>query len=251
VLAPRFGVFQVARRRPEPHGGFELARLVPEIRSPYADLRLLDLDGDRRDDLVASSGQVFLRRADGSIPEEPSFRLPAPDADDWTFLAVGDFNADGRPDVVLLSYGMRRARADVFYHTGEPGAPFTPAARATIDLEGASAPRDRRTLLRDSPPVADWDGDGVADLIVGKGQENRVLVLRGGREGLDPARSLSIPLEFRLHFETGLHVADFDGDRRPDLAAFGDTKTGVGAGGPLAVYIVTRSPRPKDVDDKR
>ena len=74
------------------------------------------------------------------------------------------------------------------------------------------------------------------------GQENRVLILRGGRDGLDMGRSVSIPLDFRLHFETGLHVADFDGDGRPDLAAFGDTKTGVGAGGPLSVYIWTQAP---------
>jgi metallo-beta-lactamase class B len=248
LLAPRFGVFQVAGRRPA--GPFALTKLVPEIRSSYADLRLLDVNGDRRDDLVASSGRVYLRREDGTFPELPSLQLPAPEADDWTFLAVGDFNADGRPDVVLLSYGMRRTRAAVFYNTGEPAVPFLPPSQAVLDFEEAPSPRDRRTLLRDAPPVADWDGDGVADLIVGRGQENRVLILRGGRDGLDMRRSLSIPLDFRLHFETGLHVADFDGDGRPDLAAFGDTKTGVGAGGPLSVYIWTQDPRSKGVDGK-
>jgi hypothetical protein len=248
LLAPRFGVFQAAERRPA--GALALTRLVPEIRSPFADLRLLDVNGDRRDDLVASSGGIYLRLEDGTFPEQPSLQLPAPEADDWTFLAAGDFNADGRPDIVLLSYGMRQTRAAVFYHTGEPGAPYLSRAQAALDLGEASTPRNRRTLLRDTPPVADWDGDGVVDLIVGMGQENRVLILRGGRDGLDMGRSLSIPLDFRLHFETGLHVADFDGDGRPDLAAFADTKTGVGAGGPLAVYIWTRNPRSKGVEGK-
>jgi hypothetical protein len=126
-------------------------------------------------------------------------------------------------------------------------APYTTPA-VTIDLEGATDPRQRHSLLRDTPPVADWDGDGIDDLIVGKGQDQRVLVLLGGPEGLNMARSNVIPLEFRLHFETGLHVADFDGDQRMDLAAFGDTKTGVGSGGPPAVYIWTRKDRGHDLD---
>jgi hypothetical protein len=92
-------------------------------------------------------------------------------------------------------------------------------------------------LLRDTPVVTDWDGDGVDDLIVGKGQDRQILVLQGGHDGLDLSRSTAIPLGYRLHYETGLYVGDFDGDGRPDLAAFGDTNTGVGAGGPPAVYL--------------
>ena len=38
-------------------------------------------------------------------------------------------------------------------------------------------------------------------------------------------------------YETGLFVGDFDGDGRPDLAAFGYTLTGVGWGGPPAAYL--------------
>jgi glyoxylase-like metal-dependent hydrolase (beta-lactamase superfamily II) len=245
LLAPRFGGFQVARRQQD--GRLTLAAMVPEVRAPYADLKLMDVNGDGRDDLVASSGEISFGRADGGFPAQPSLRLKAPDASDWSFLAVGDFNADRRPDIALLSYGGHRAAIAVYYHSGEADAPYTTPA-ATIDLEGATDPRQRHSLLRDTPPVADWDGDGIDDLIVGKGQDQRVLVLLGGREGLNTTRSIAIPLEFRLHFETGLHVADFDGDHQLDLAAFGDTKTGVGAGGPPAVYIWTRRARTQDRD---
>jgi glyoxylase-like metal-dependent hydrolase (beta-lactamase superfamily II) len=249
LLAPRNGEFKVAERRPA--GPFALTKFVPEVRAKsYADLRLIDVNGDGRNDLIASSGQVYLRRPDDTFPAQPSLQLPPPEADDWTFLAVGDFNGDSHPDVILLAYGARQARAAVFYHTGKPAAPFRLQPQATLSLEGTAAPRDRRTLLRDTPPVADWDGDGVDDLIVGKGQEYQVHILRGGRDGLDLSRSLTIPLDFRLHFETGLHVDDFDGDSRVDLAAFADTKTGVGAGGPLSVYIWTQTPRSQGTDGK-
>jgi glyoxylase-like metal-dependent hydrolase (beta-lactamase superfamily II) len=246
LLAPRFGAFQDARRQQD--GRFELATLAPEIRSPYADVKLVDVNGDSRHDLVASSGEIYFRRDDGGFSAQPDLRLAAPEVNDWSFLAVGDFNADRRPDIALLSYGMRRAAIVVYYHHGKADIPYITPAAATIDLEDVTNPRQRHSLLRDTPPVADWDGDGVDDLIVGKGQDQRVLVLLGGRAGLDVARSVSIPLEFRLHFETGLHAADFDGDHRLDLAVFGDTKTGAGAGGPPAVYIWTRSNRANDRD---
>ena len=170
------------------HGPFALAPLVPEVRSPYADVKLVDVNRDRRDDLVASSGHIYLRREDGTFPAQPRLLLPVPEANDWTFLAVGDFNADTRPDVALLSYGMRQSRAALYYHTNDPGTPFDPAVRTMLDLDGATPPRDRRPLLRDTPPVADWDGDGVDDLIVGRGQDNHVRVLRGGRDGLAMTR---------------------------------------------------------------
>jgi hypothetical protein len=246
LLAPRFGVFHVSRRHEESR--FELAALVPEIRSPYADVKLVDVNGDGRSDLIASSGEIYFRHDDGGFPARPSLRLAPAEVNDWTFLAVGDFNADRRPDIALCSYGMRRAAIAVYYHQGQADVPYKASASATIDLEEAIDPRQRHSLLRDTPPVADWDGDGVDDLFVGKGQDQRVLVLLGGSNGLDRTRSDSIPLEFRLHFETRLHVADFDGDHRVDLAAFGDTKTGVGAGGPPAVYLWTRSNRASDRD---
>ena len=64
-----------------------------------------------------------------------------------------------------------------------------------------------------------------------------MLVLLGGRGGLDPKRSRRVALDYRLHYETGLYVGDFNGDGRADLATFGYTLTGVGWTGPTAAYI--------------
>jgi glyoxylase-like metal-dependent hydrolase (beta-lactamase superfamily II) len=235
LLGARFGGYQVAAVGAA--GKFELRPTKPEITGPYADFRLVDVNGDGRQDLITSSGKVYLRGTDGKLSEKPTLELERPDAKDWTFLAVGDFNADGRPDAVLLSYGMQRSRLSVFYNTGDKERPFKEKPDATFDLSAADGQKAPSSLLRDSPVVADWNGDGVPDLILGRGQDNQVTILLGGKMGLDPRRSTTLKLDYRLHYETGLYAGDFDGDGMMDLACLGYTSTGVGASGPLGVYI--------------
>ena len=221
-----------------------LTRFKPEVSGPYLDVRLVDLNGDGRTDLVTSYGHVYLRGADGELPTEPTLRLPV-EKGEWHYLAVGDFNGDKRPDVVLLSYGMSgQASARVFYNRGKADRPFDEKPDAVIPLNPAKK-GDPFTLLRDSPVVCDWDGDGFDDLVIGRGQSQEVLILLGGRDGLDVKRSQTISLDYRVHYETGLFVGDFDGDCRPDLAAFGYTLTGVGWNGPPAAYIWLQPKREK------
>jgi glyoxylase-like metal-dependent hydrolase (beta-lactamase superfamily II) len=242
VLATRFGGLH---RVEETKRGPRLAPLLPAVRGAYLDVREVDLNGDGRKHLITSYGQVFLRGAGGKLPERPSLTLET-EKGDWSFLAVGDFNGDGRPDVALLSYGIAgRTVARVFYHKGDAARPFAERPDAVIPLGASKAGKATQTLLRDAPVVCDWDGDGVADLVVGKGQSDEVLVLFGGRDGLDAKRSRTVALDYRLHYETGLYAGDFNGDGRPDLAAFGYTLTGVGWNGPTAAYIWLQPPREK------
>src|SRR5262249_59561391 len=93
-----------------------LRRFVPEIDGPYVDFRLVG------NDLLTSYGQLY-RRAEGKFPKVPTWQRPR--GKDWTFLAVGDFNGDGKPDAAFLSYGMDQATsARVFHARTQTELPF-------------------------------------------------------------------------------------------------------------------------------
>jgi hypothetical protein len=242
VVIRRFGGIE---RVEETKRGVRLVSVLPEVRGAYLDVRQVDLDGDGRSDLVTSYGQVYLRQPDGKLPARPSLTLET-EKGDWSFLAVGDFNGDGKPDVALLSYGMAgKTVARLYYNRGKTGRPFAEKPDAVVALGPAKGEKSAPTLLRDAPVVCDWDGDGIADLVVGKGQDSEVLVLLGGKRGLDAGQSRTIPLDYRLHYETGLSVGDFNGDGRADLAVFGYTLTGVGWNGPPSAYIWMQPAREK------
>ena len=210
-------------------GRFRVARTKAKPLS-YFDMQLIDVNGDGRDDLVTSGGEIYLRQADGSLPEEPSMRLSVP-AEGWKFMAAADFNADKRPDVVILwkkeepqkKDKKTAVNASVFYHSGDPRQPFKEKPDATFNLPDAD-------VLRDGPTIADWNGDGVADLVL-PSPEGAVILL-GSPQGLSAQRTARVRLDYAFHYDTRFGAADFNGDGKTDLAGWGPSPVGA-----AAVYI--------------
>ncbi|MGA2621181.1 MAG: FG-GAP-like repeat-containing protein [Thermoguttaceae bacterium] len=220
---------------PQKDGRLVGGDLEPRLSGPYIDFRELDLNGDGRRDLISSYGDVWLRGLDGRLPRAPTQRLIQAAPNEWCYFAVGDFNGDHRPDVVLVSNrtdgadGCKAAR--IFYNTGRVDRPFDEKPDTVIKADSGFP------YVRDAPTVADFNGDGIDDLVIGMGEDNQVRIYLGGPAGLDNKRVETIPLDYRLHYEHAVYVADFNGDGRMDLAVFGYTNTGIGAHGPNAVYI--------------
>lgn len=235
VVNARFGAF--VRVGPRMDGAAQTAEIQPKYTGPYVDVWSGDVNGDGRADLVYSYGQVYLRGSDGRLPVEPTLDLAPTGKGEWCYFAVGDFNGDGHSDLAFFSMPRDLPHARVHYQTGETFAPYRLEPDLELDLSDPSGGKNQAPYLRDTVVVADWNGDGADDLVIGKGQDNAVLIIPGGPGGLDPARQERIALDYRLHYETGLYVGDFNGDGKADLASLGYTNTGVGAGGPLAVYI--------------
>ena len=117
-------------------------------------------------------------------------------------MAVGDLNGDRRPDIVTANRGgSGPAGLNIFLSQGEGRF----QALAPIVITGASP---------SSAAIADLNGDGRADLLVGDGAR-RVWILLGGGNG-----TFQTPVSYPAATEVKDVVAvDSNGDGRPDVVA--------------------------------
>lgn len=183
----------------------------------YATLRMLDLDGDGRQDLCARDADgIVCVRSDGRGFGAP-FRGPAwSDADGWddpanaSTLRAGDINGDGRDDLCArANTGILCVRS-----TGD-GFEATPVSGpAWSDDAGWDSAVSYGTLR-----LADLDGDGRADLF-GRGPEGVVFSL-ATEDGFAEVRSGPIWSDDSGWADPSnaftLRLGDIDGDGRVDL----------------------------------
>ena len=137
-------------------------------------------------------------------------------------MAAADFDADGRPEIVLLSGGEDQslATARVFENTGDRARPYDEQLRREFRLDGA-------TRLRDGPNGADWNADGVPDLVLSAARRKGAVIPLGRLGGLMPDRTAAVMLDYVAHFAPQFGMADFNGDGHSDLDSFGTTKVGM------------------------
>jgi hypothetical protein len=120
-------------------------------------------------------------------------------------VAVGDFNRDGKPDVVTVD------SAGVVSLLRGNGSGGLLAATTIATIAGAV----------DVLPV-DYNRDGKLDLVVANGSTTSVSLIPGGGDGtFGAATSLNLGTSPPL-VPTRLAVGDFNRDGRPDLVAVGE-----------------------------
>ncbi|HTK77731.1 MAG TPA: VCBS repeat-containing protein [Gemmataceae bacterium] len=190
-------------------GGFTRApgSPFPVGESPYP-IAIGEVNGDGHPDIVApNSGPnnltVTVLLGDGRGAFRPAPASPFRVADGPYFVALGDVNGDGKPDIVATHDDS----SAVSILLGDGRGKFRPAPYSPLDI-------GRRAM---GVVVADVNGDGHADLVAAAGDGVRVL-LGDGRGGFRPAPGSP--------FASGkgvwrLAVADLNGDGKPDVAAVG------------------------------
>lgn len=176
-----------------------------------------DFDGDGRPDLAGQGVQaaaVLLNRGDGTFGAWVDYPVA-----DWTQdLAAGDFNADGRSDLVAT---INNPQTSLSLLLGNGNGTFQPPRE--IDI-GSPATRIA---------VGDFDRDGVKDLSIVTSRA-RLLLLEGLGDGTfaqQPALQLTDPSLFME--ATDVDVADLTGDAIQDIVvavALNGSKTAISDG---------------------
>jgi hypothetical protein len=189
---------------------------------------------------------VFLRQKDGRFgprrqilldyPKDRYDREELPEMGLQSRVAVADWNGDGIPDVLI------GGNASVL------GVAYGPLAGKDVLTVERVWPRGKEPLrpMTTNPCVVDWDGDGLPDLIVGGYTKPRrdfpfedVAKTRGiywlrnigtKREPKFAEPKLLIADEDRWSEITGICVADWNGDGRPDLIISRHERYRVGEG---------------------
>jgi hypothetical protein len=184
------------------NGSFQAKRDYATGRNP-ASVAIGDLNGDGKPDLATANQQVghstvsvLANKGDGSFQPKHDYRHGG---DPWS-IAIGDLNADGKPDLVTANVGTD-----------------TVSVLANRGDGSFRAKRDYRTGVSPvSVAIGDLNGDGKPDVATanGGGGVNTVSVLLNRGDGIFHAR---------FGYATGhqpasVAIGDLNADRKPDLA---------------------------------
>jgi hypothetical protein len=221
-------------------------------------LRLVDLDGDHRDDVVvskATSLSCYVQDAKASFRSVRGITLPTKAMYDR--IEFGDFNGDGLMDIVLVRYldegGYYHAQIVVHLQTADG---FRDEPDAQIDpIQGSALACDRTYFLT----ADDMNGDGHLDIIAltqiddhtppatmgcsyARAVAQIFLQAPGGTFSLatelEPRSADALCRACAVSLATG----DSDGDGERDLAVIQDGQY-TGSGAPLHGHEVLVYPR--------
>jgi hypothetical protein len=146
-------------------GSFQFNKTLPLGYPPPVFVTVGDLNGDGKLDIITANNagfvSVLLGNGDGTFQGAISYP-----AGGWTsYVAVGDIDGDGYPDLAVAN--SRSDSNQVFVLLGNGDGTFKPPVSYAAGMEPACL------------AIADFNGDGLADLAVTNVMDGTVSVLLG------------------------------------------------------------------------
>jgi hypothetical protein len=189
-------------------GGFTAVPGSPFSAGPVPnDLAVGDFNGDGNPDLAVANHSVklvtvLLGNGHGGFSLAPGSPFSVPSDPHPHGIAAADFNGDGKPDLVVDSWGEDK----VLVMMGNGDGTFrTPGSKFRV----GQAPYER---LR----TADLNEDGHPDIVTSNWKGASVSVLLGdGKGGFSLAGGKHVPVPSSPF---GVAIADFNGDHHLDIA---------------------------------
>lgn len=198
---------------------------VPIEVGSYSAPALVDVDGDEVLDLVvgAGDGTVYWYQGDGSLSFMPKGELIKTDIPGQALPAFCDLNGDEIPD---LAVGSDQGILMIYYGAAKEDGALSYTPKNADSLSKQCADEELGHWL--CPAFADWDGDGVTDLLLGVYQGYVAVLLRDAEGNFGDASYISVGernykgndyLKFGNFCAPALY--DIDGDGKLDLLCGG------------------------------
>ena len=182
----------------------------PTGKRPYQRLRSADFNKDGEPDVVTTdldqnAVSILLGDGHGGLRDAPGSPFPAGRAP-WA-VAVDDMNHDGNLDLVIIPYAPdvpdpKDVGVTVLLGDGKGG--FRKMPSSPVSLAGCEGP--------DRVATGDINGDGLPDIVVTCGQNNRLMLYLGSRDGGFTISTRSIQTGW-----AGVAVADLEKRGRADI----------------------------------
>jgi FG-GAP-like repeat/RTX calcium-binding nonapeptide repeat (4 copies)/FG-GAP repeat len=149
-------------------------------------------------------------------------------------IRIGDFNGDGKPDLVTVN-GMGDNTASILLNTTTTGA-TTPTFATQVKFNVGSGPN--------SVSIGDFNGDGKPDLATANIWSKNTSILLNTTPTNATTLTFATKVDFNVGDASSISIGDFNGDGKTDLAVtnvvgFDSTMTPSSTSNSLSIFLNT------------